>query len=105
MATGCGFPFLSEKAGETVLAVYVQPRAGKSGFAGVFQERLKIRISAPPVEGEANKECIEFLAKALGVAKSEVRLAKGGQSRQKTFIISRPLENIYSLLKVLIEGN
>ena len=86
-----GFTYLSEKAGETVLCVYVQPRAAKSEFSGSFRERLKIRISSPPVEGGANRECIGFLAAKLGVSKSEVRLLKGEKSREKTFVISRPI--------------
>jgi len=85
-----GFPFLSERDGETQLLVYVQPKAARSGLAGLFQDRLKIRVNAPPVEGEANKECIAFLSGILDVPKSEVRLVKGAQSRQKNFVIARP---------------
>ena len=83
--------YLSERGGETLLLVHVQPRAAKNGFAGVFGQRLKIRIASPPVEGEANRECIAFLAKILGVAKSEITLLKGGNSRDKMFVISRPI--------------
>ena len=94
-----GFTYLSEKAGKTVLCVYVQPRAAKSEFSGSFHERLKIRISSPPVEGEANRECIGFLAAKLGVSKSEVRLLKGEKSREKTFIISRPISFVRDRLR------
>lgn len=93
------FQFLTEKDGETHLAAYIQPRAGKSTFAGVYQDRLKIRISAAPVEGEANRECVDFLSKQLGVSRSEIRLAKGAQSRQKIFIISRPMEFVRDSLR------
>ncbi len=99
--SGEDFPFLSEKAGETVLFAYIQPRAAKSEFSGIFRERLKIRISSAPVEGEANRECIAFLSKMLGVAKSEVRLLRGGQSREKTFIIARPVEFVTGKLRQL----
>jgi uncharacterized protein (TIGR00251 family) len=85
------FAYLSEKAGETFLLAYIQPRASRSEFSGIFRERLKIRINSPPVEGEANRECIDFLAKSLGVPKSDIKLLKGGQSREKTFVISRPI--------------
>jgi len=87
-----GFPFLSPKGDETLLAVHVQPRAGRSEILGTFQDRLKLRIGAPPVDGEANKECVRFLAATLGVGKSEVRLVRGGQSRRKTFLIAKPIE-------------
>jgi hypothetical protein len=85
------FTYLSEKAGETLLCAYIQPRASKNEFSGIFRQRLKIRISSPPFEGEANRECVDFLAKTLGIAKSEIKLLKGGQSREKTFLISRPI--------------
>jgi hypothetical protein len=91
--------YLSEKEGKTFLSVYVQPRASSSGFSGVFRDRLKIRIGSPPVEGEANRECVSFLAKALGVSKSEIKLLKGGQSREKTFVISRPIAFVREKLK------
>ena len=90
--SGTGFAFLSRKEGETLLSAYIQPRAGRSGFAGIFQDRLKIRINALPADGEANRECIEFLSKSLGIAKSEISLTRGAQSRQKTFLIARPME-------------
>ena len=97
--------YLSARGAETLLLVHIQPRAAKSGFSGVFGQRLKIRISSPPVEGEANRECIEFLAGFLGVSKSEIRLLKGGQSRDKTFVISRPIEFVREKLKRIDPGN
>lgn len=92
-------PFLTQRAGKTLLAVYVQPGAGKNAMAGIFQDRLKIRISAPPVEGQANRECILFLSRLLGVAKTEIILAHGEQSRRKTFMIARPGEFIIRKLE------
>ncbi|SPJ14157.1 conserved hypothetical protein [Syntrophobacter sp. SbD2] len=93
------FAYLSEKTGETFLCAYIQPRASRREFAGTFRKRLKIRISSPPVAGEANRECIDFLAKTLGVAKSEIKLLKGGQSREKTFVISKPIGFVRERLK------
>lgn len=97
--------FLCARGAETLLKAHVQPRASRSGFSGVFGQRLKIRISSPPVEGEANRECIAFLAGILGVSKSEIRLLKGGQSRDKTFVISRPIEFVREKLKRSDPGN
>jgi hypothetical protein len=88
------FPYLSEKGADTILSVHVQPRAAKSGFAGIIRERLKIRVNSPPAEGEANRECIDFLSKMLGIAKSDIKLLRGAHSRDKTFIISRQVEFI-----------
>ncbi len=88
------FVYLSEKSGETILNAYIQPKASKNEFSGIFRDRLKIRITSPPLEGEANRECIEFLAKTLSVSKSEIKLLRGGQSREKTFTIARPIDFI-----------
>jgi uncharacterized protein (TIGR00251 family) len=93
------FAYLSGKAGETFLCVYIQPRASRTEFSGTFRDRLKIRIGSPPVEGEANRECIDFLAKTIGVSKSEITLLKGKQSREKTFVISRPIGFVREKLK------
>lgn len=66
------------------IAVRVQPRASRTEIAGPYGEGVKVRLAAPPVEGEANRELVEFLAKALGVPRSSVRIARGERSRSKT---------------------
>jgi uncharacterized protein len=67
--------------------VYLQPRSSRNEWAGLHQGCLKIRLTAPPVEGEANKECVRFLARAFGVPKSEVEIIHGHKSRRKTILI------------------
>jgi hypothetical protein len=62
----------------------VQPRAGKNGIAGIHGERLKIRLTAPPVDGEANKACAAFLSEIFGIPKSAVEIVEGFKSRSKT---------------------
>jgi len=69
--------------GET-FRVKVQPGASKNQIVGVQQDALKVRISAPPVEGKANKMLIQFLAKQLGVKRSQVEIVSGHTSRVKT---------------------
>lgn len=54
----------------------------------MHEGRLKIRISAPPVEGKANERLTEVIAKAFGVSKSSVEIIKGHTSRLKTIRIS-----------------
>ncbi len=93
------FPFLVKKDDRTLISVYVQPKAAKNEFAGLFQERLKLRVCAPPVEGEANRECIKFLAAVLGLARSEIALVKGASSRRKTFLVSMSVEPVSKKLK------
>ena len=63
--------------------VRVQPGASKNEIVGVQEDALKIKISAPPVQGKANKALIGFLAKELGVKKSEVEIISGHTSKIK----------------------
>lgn len=76
-----------EKAGTVRLHTYVQPRAARSEVAGEHGDSIKIRITAPPVEGEANAELERFIAKLLGVAASRVAVVSGTSSRRKVVAI------------------
>jgi len=69
--------------GGVELALLVQPRAGRTEVVGPHGEVLKIRLAAPPVDGEANEELVRFLAKALGVAKQAVTIESGETGRRK----------------------
>lgn len=70
-------------AGGVLIDVRVIPRAGKAGPAGTRDGDLLVRLNAPPVEGAANAELIEVLAKALGVPKRALTIVSGERSRQK----------------------
>ncbi|MCP3954865.1 MAG: YggU family protein [Desulfobacterales bacterium] len=69
-----------------LISVYVQPRAAKNTIAGVHDQALKIRLTAPPVDGAANKMCLQFLAKQLNVPKSALQIESGHSSRHKTIL-------------------
>ena len=69
-------------------SVHVQPRASRNEFCGLHGEELKLRLTSPPVEDAANKLCIEFLARQLGVAKSNVTIIAGTRSRHKTIRVT-----------------
>ena len=75
---------------DLVLDCHLQPKASKDEFAGLHGERLKIRLTAPPVEGKANAHLMAFLAAAFGVAKSQVSLESGELNRQKRVRIRSP---------------
>ena len=75
---------------DLLLDCHLQPRASKDEFAGLHGERLKIRLTAPPLDGKANAQLLAFLAVAFGVAKSQVSLESGEQSRQKRVRIRQP---------------
>jgi len=74
-----------------LLSLRVQPRASSDEIVGPHgKESLKVRITAPPVDGKANQHLIKFLAKAFGVAKGQVTLLKGETGRDKRFAIKAP---------------
>lgn len=74
---------LKTTAQSLTFAVYVQPRASRLGFAGCHQTALKIMLTAPPADGAANQQCIELLAKTLGVPKSAIDIVSGHTARTK----------------------
>ena len=78
-------PFRATAAG-TSIAVRVQPRASRSEIVGLHGSELRIRLTAPPVDGAANDALIQFLAGELGVARSELALVSGGSSRSKVVL-------------------
>ena len=69
--------------GGVLLAVRIVPRAGRSGVAGIRDGALLVRVNAPPVEGAANAELIEVLARLLDVPKRAVTIVAGERSRLK----------------------
>jgi len=75
---------IREEKDGVVFRVRVQPRASKNQLAGVLDGALKVRITAPPVDGEANGACLKFLAGVLGVPARSVELVSGQTSRNKT---------------------
>jgi len=74
---------ITEAAGGVTFAVRVVPRASKDEIAGIHGDAVRIRVTAPPVEGRANEALIAFLAKQLGVRKSQVEIVAGATSRRK----------------------
>lgn len=74
---------------DLLLYCYLQPRASKSEVIGEHDGALKIRISAPPVDGEANAELMKFLAKQFSVSKSQLQIDSGASGRRKTVRILR----------------
>lgn len=68
--------------------VWVAPRASRDNIGGLHGDRVKVAVSAPPVDGAANEAVRIALAKALGVAKSQVEVVSGQKGRQKTLAVS-----------------
>ena len=74
---------ITEKDEVVSFAVRVQPRASRDEIAGEWQEGLKIRLTAPPVDDRANEALRRFLAASLKVPLSAVRIAAGERNRTK----------------------
>jgi uncharacterized protein len=74
---------ISEKDGVVGFAVRVQPRASRDEIVGEYQGGLKIRLTAPPIDGSANEALRRLLATSLKVPLAAVRIASGERSRTK----------------------
>ena len=73
---------------ETVrLSVRLTPRASREEIAGFEGETLRVRVTAPPVEGRANRALVRLLAKRLGLPRGAVRVVAGQTSRSKVVAI------------------
>lgn len=81
------FKFLKERESGLILEVHVQPKAARNEVAGTYLDCLKLRLTAPPVEGQANKECLKYLSELLKVPRSHMEIVQGAKSRQKSILI------------------
>ncbi len=65
----------------------VYPNAARNELAGFSEGILRVKVSAPPVKGKANKELIAFLAQKLGLSKGDLTILKGHTSRNKVMAV------------------
>ena len=79
---------LREQDGALTLRVRVQPRAARDGLTGLREGAVVVRLTAPPVEGEANAALQRFLGRALGLPPSSVTLLRGARGRDKLVRLS-----------------
>jgi len=93
---------IQERKNGVSFCVHVLPRSAKCALAGAQEGALRIKLTAPPVDGKANDECLEFLAGILGVKKGQMDIISGHTSRRKIVQIMNvprePLENRLSTL-------
>jgi len=75
---------------DIILKVYLQPKSSKNKIIGPYRDGIKVKVTAPPVEGKANEALIRFLAKELEISLSQIEILKGRHSREKTLRISHP---------------
>ncbi|NTW05396.1 MAG: YggU family protein [Peptococcaceae bacterium] len=70
------------------IRVRIQPRASKNQFAGILDGAVKVRLSAPPVDGEANDACIKFFSSFFKVSAGSVKILSGFTGKNKIIKIS-----------------
>jgi uncharacterized protein len=70
------------------IAVKAYPRARKNAITGELGDRLKLSLTAPPVDGKANQACVEFFAKLLKLPRSSVTIASGQTGRNKVIRVA-----------------
>ena len=91
---------------DLLIELSVQPGARRNGPAGVLDGRLKLSVSAPPVEGAANDAVVRFIARLLGIPKSRLAVIRGTSSRRKTLCCKDCApELIQPLLSLLADVN
>jgi uncharacterized protein (TIGR00251 family) len=80
--------FLAATKDGTLLTLRASPGAKRTSIEGLYgQGALKLRVAAPPVDGKANAEVERFLARLLGVPRSDVVLIQGSSSRDKVVLV------------------
>lgn len=88
------------RAGEGCeLLVQVVPNAGRTAVAGLHDGALRVRLAAPPIEGRANAELLQWLARALGLPRRAVTLAGGELSRRKRLRVDCAPETLAAWLR------
>jgi uncharacterized protein (TIGR00251 family) len=78
----------NEPSASATLTIRIQPRSSRNGIVMMEDGSLKIRLTAPPVDGAANEALIKFLAETLVVSKSQVQIVTGHSSREKIIRIN-----------------
>ena len=78
---------ITETETGVIFSLRVLPRSSRTGIAGIQGEALKIRITAPPLEGRANEACVTVLADLFGVPRSSVEIIGGSKTRNKRVFV------------------
>ncbi len=89
--------------------VFVLPKSSKNMIAGLYGDAIKVKLTAPPVDGAANKMCLKYLAKSLKVPKSSLEIVSGHAGRTKHLLLrykdkTDSSESEYERFKRLIES-
>lgn len=85
------------------LDLLIQPKASRDQFQGLHGDEIKLAITAPPVDGQANSHLVKYLAKQFKVAKSQINIVRGELGRHKTVTIAAP-KQYPELIAELLQG-
>ena len=88
---------------ELWLDLFIQPKASRDQIQGEHGDELKVAITAPPVDGQANSHLIKYLAKQFKVAKGQVQIVRGELGRHKTVTIHAPKQLPQEIALLLAE--
>lgn len=80
--------FFTVQGEDLLLRCLIQPKASRDELCGLQDDRLKIRITAPPVDGKANTHLLRYLADVLDLPRSRIALVNGDTGKRKTLRIS-----------------
>ena len=93
---------IKETENGVLFAAIIQPRSSENMITGIHGDALKIKLTAPPVDGAANKLCVKFLASVLGLPSSDIEIIKGHSGRKKKiFVRSVTREYLESKISLL----
>ncbi|MDY6831617.1 MAG: DUF167 domain-containing protein [Thermodesulfobacteriota bacterium] len=81
---------VKEHAHTLCFPLLVAPRSSKNMVVGAHDNALKIKITAPPVEGRANEMCVAFLSRILGIPKTSISITAGAASKRKEVCLALP---------------
>ena len=96
---------ISQYRGVPCVKVKVSPGASKNNVTGTWEDALRMSVQAPPEKGKANDEICHFLAKLLGLKKTDVSVVQGEKSRQKLIAFQHCTEEkITAGLQKALEG-
>jgi uncharacterized protein (TIGR00251 family) len=85
---------------ETLVKVYLQPKSSKNEVVGPYRDGIKVKVTAPPVEGKANESLIRFLARECRISPSSIEMIKGHHAREKILKIAGNIDQ--ELLKRIL---
>ena len=77
-----------DRSGNVIVTIHVQPGSRDNRIMGTHGDALRLRVTAPPVDGKANRAVAVVLAEILGIREADVELVGGASSRRKRYRVS-----------------